>query len=178
MTQQEILERLKTDMVLRGLSQMTVQNYQVKVNAYQNHFNKPADQMGENEVREFIQYHLTELKNDVKTTNTYIATFRFLYDITLDMPLSRVKVPRAKETRRIPELPTKEELELIFSNTHELKYRAIFMTIYGSGLRVSEAANLRITDIDSKNKRILIRQGKGNKDRYALLPEKTLLTHF
>ena len=49
------------------------------------------------------------------------------------------------------------------------------MTIYGSGLRLSEAANLRIKDIDSKNMRILVRQGKGNKDRYALLPKKTLL---
>jgi site-specific recombinase XerD len=175
MTQLETLKQLKADMELRGRSQMTIKNYQSKVKTYQNHFDKPADQMGENEVREFIQYQRTEKNNTVASTNTYIAALRFLYDITLDRPLSRVKVPRAKETRRIPDLPTNEELETIFATTHDLKYRAIFMTIYGSGLRVSEAANLRIKDIDSKNMRILIRHGKGDKDRYALLPKRTLL---
>jgi len=175
MTQQEILDRLKTDMELRGFSRRTTELYQLRVNVYQNYFCKPADQMGEDEVREFLQYRLTELKNEVSTTNTYISALRFLYDIALDKPLDRRKVPRAKETRRIPELPTKEELELIFTNTYDLKYRAIFMTIYGSGLRLSEATNLRIKDIDSKNMRILILQGKGNKDRYALLPKRTLL---
>jgi site-specific recombinase XerD len=175
MTQQEILERLQTDMELRGRSAKTIKQYQIRINTYQNYFGKPADQMGDDEVRKFIQYRLTELNNDVSTTNTYVSALRFLYDTTLDKPLSRIKVPRAKETRRIPELPTKEELEFIFTSTYDLKYRAIFMTIYGSGLRVSEAANLRIKDIDSKNMRILIRQGKGNKDRYALLPKKTLL---
>ena len=175
MTQQEILERLKIDMELRGLSPTTIRGYQVRVNAYQNYYGKPADQIGENEVREFLEYHLTKLNNTVSTTNSYVSCLRFLYEITLDKPLNRRKIPRAKETRRIPELPTDEELEFIFTNTYDLKYRAIFMTIYGSGLRVSEAANLRIKDIDSKNMRIFIRQGKGNKDRFALLPQKTLL---
>jgi len=175
MTQQEILKRLRTDMELRGRSYRTIQQYQIRVNNFQDYFSKPADQIGENEVREFLHYRLTELNNNVSTTNTYISALRFLYDITLDKPLSRRIVPRAKETRRIPELPTKEELESIFANTYNLKYRAIFMTAYGSGLRVSEVANLRIKDIDSKNMRIFIRQGKGNKDRYALLPQQTLL---
>ena len=53
-------------------------------------------------------------------------------------------------------------------------YKAIFMTIYGSGLRLSEAVNLKVSNIDGRQKRIFVRSGKGNRDRYALLPQKTL----
>ena len=175
MTQQEILEKLKIDLELLGRSKVTVQGYQVRVKAYQDYFDKPADQMGENEVRTFLHYHMTKLNNLASTATSYISALRFLYDVTLDKPLDRRKVARPRVTRRIPELPTKEELDAIFTNTYDLKFRTIFMTAYGSGLRVSEVANLRVKDIDSKNMRILVRQGKGNKDRYALLPCRTLI---
>jgi len=175
MTQQEILEKLKIDLELLGRSKATVQGYQVRVKAYQDYFEKPADQMGENEVRTFLHYHMTKLNNLASTATSYISALRFLYDVTLDKPLDRRKVARPRVTRRIPELPTKEELDAIFTNTNDLKFRTIFMTAYGSGLRVSEVANLRVKDIDSKNMRILVRQGKGNKDRYAMLPQRTLI---
>jgi len=175
MTQQEILEKLKIDLELLGRSKVTVQGYQIRVKAYQDYFDKPADQMGENEVRAFLHHHMTKLNNLASTATSYISALRFLYDVTLDKPLDRRKVARPRVTRRIPELPTKEELDVIFTNTYDLKFRTIFMTAYGSGLRVSEVANLRVKDIDSKNMRILVRQGKGNKDRYALLPQRTLI---
>lgn len=72
------------------------------------------------------------------------------------------------------ELPDKPDLQKIFDCAPSLKYKAIFMTIYGSGLRVSEAANLRIQDINSKSMRIFVNQSKGGKDRFTLLPTATL----
>jgi site-specific recombinase XerD len=175
MTQQEILMKLQTEMELRGYSCETIKGYKCMVNYFQNHFGKPADELNESDIRDFIHYQLNERKNNGNSVNKYNSTLRFLYDTVLDKPLNKRKIPRAKETRRIPELPTKEELSSLFAQTTNLKYRAIFMTIYGSGLRVSEAAALRVKDIDSKNTRIIIHKGKGNKDRYALLPTKTLL---
>jgi len=175
MTQQEIINKMVIDLELLGRSKKTIRDYQYKINAYQSHFGKPADQMHEKEVREYLLYHFEVLNHGTGTTNTYVAALHFLYETTLDNPLNKRKVPYAKETRRIPVLPSKKDLELIFAHTRSLKYRAIFMTIYGSGLRVSEAANLRIKDIDSKNMRILVREGKGKKDRYTLLPQQTLL---
>jgi len=75
----------------------------------------------------------------------------------------------------IPVLPTKEELGYLFYLAGDnLRNKALFMTIYGSGLRLSEAANLKVSDIDSNGGRIFIRKGKGRRDRYAMLPQKAL----
>ena len=175
MNQQEVLSKMQTDMEMRGFSAASKLSYTTRVKYFQNHFNKSAYEMHEDEVREFLHYQLTERRNLASSVNTLNATLRFLYDVTLDKPLSYRKVPRAKESRRIPVLPSKEELAALFLMIANKKYQAMFMTIYGSGLRLSEAANLKINDIDSKNMRIIIRKGKGDKDRFALLPMKTLL---
>ena len=166
---------MQMDMEMRGFSPASMLSYSTRVKYFQNHFNKSAYDMHENEVREFLHYQLMERRNLASSVNTLNATLRFLYDVTLDKPLSYRKVPRVKESRRIPILPSKEELATLFSMITNHKYYAMFMTIYGSGLRVSEAANLKINDIDSKNMRIVIRKGKCDKDRFALLPMKTLI---
>lgn len=174
MTKEEILNKMRIDLQLRGRSIDTVEDYVIHARLFQDYFNKPADQMREMEIREYLHYLLTEKKNVPSTVNSYNSALRFLYGETLDIVLNLKKIPRAKQTRRIPELPTKEEISYLFYLTTNLKYRAIFMTIYGSGLRVSEASNLKVKDVDSKNMRILIRKGKGDRDRYALLPQRTL----
>lgn len=84
------------------------------------------------------------------------------------------KLPRAKERRKLPVVLSPEEVKAIFDVTHNLKHKAILMTIYSAGLRISEVCNLKISDIDSKSMQILIRQGKGNKDRYTILSKENL----
>ena len=135
------------------------------VRLFQDYFDKPADQMREGEIGKFLHYLLTEKKNTPSTVNAYNSAMRFSYGETLDIILNLKKLPRIKHNRKIPELPTKDELAYLFYLTKNLRYKAIFMTIYGSGLRLSEAVNLKITDIDSANMRIFIRSGKGDRDR-------------
>ena len=84
------------------------------------------------------------------------------------------KIPRIKEPRKLPTVLSPEEVKDIFDVTENLKHKAILMTVYSAGLRVSEVCNLKITDIDSKNMQILIREGKGKKDRYSLLSKANL----
>lgn len=79
------------------------------------------------------------------------------------------KIPRAKKEKKLPVVLSPSEVKRIFNATVNIKHKAILMTIYGAGLRVSEAANLKISDIDSSNMQIHIRQGKGKKDRYCML---------
>lgn len=174
MTEQQILDRMRMDLELSGHNESTIKTYLIRVQGFQAYFGKPADQLGENELREYLHHHLKDRSLMASTVNNINSSLRYLYDITLDRPINRRRVPFAKRIRRLPILPDKDELESIFANTRELRYKAVFMTIYGSGLRVSEAANLLLTDIDSKNMRMFIRQGKGGKDRYALLPQRTL----
>jgi len=175
MTKEQILEKLKKDLESRGRSQATVKEYEEKVRLYQDHFGKPADQMGEAEIIEYQHYLLTKKKLKPSSVNTYNSALRFVYGVTLDILLNTRKIPRVKQTRSLPVLPTKEELGFLFYLAGEnLRDKALLMTIYGAGLRLSEASNLKVSDIDSENGRIFIRAGKGGRDRYVMLPKKAL----
>ena len=174
MTKQETLDKMRFDMELRNMSASTIHDYTIRVRCFQDHFDKPAEQMREPEIREYLHHLLHTKKISPSSVNTHNASIRFVYIHTLDININFRKIPRVKTHRSFPDMPTKTELQKIFDSAPSFMYKAIFMTIYGSGLRVSEAANLKISDIDSKNMRILIRSGKGKRDRYAMLPESTL----
>ena len=130
MTKQEVLEKLKFDMELRGRTKSTIKNYTTHVRIFQDYYDKPADQMREPEIAKFLHYLLTEKGNTATSVNTYNSSLRFLYGETLDILLNPKKIPRASETRKIPNLPTKQELGYLFYLTKNLKYKAIFMTVY------------------------------------------------
>jgi site-specific recombinase XerD len=175
MTKEQILEKLKFDLESRGRSEATVKEYTEKVRLYQDHFGKPADQMGEAEILEYQHYLIMEKGLKASSANTYNSALRFVYGVTLDVALNYRKVPMLKKVRDIPILPTKDELGyLLYLTGDSLRNKAMFMTIYGAGLRISEAANLKIGDIDSEGGRIFIRSGKGSRDRYAILPKRAL----
>jgi integrase len=165
MTKQEVLDKLKFDLELRNRSKDTIEDYVTRCRLYQDHYDKPADQMGVEDIQKYLHYLLTVKKNSPATINTANSAIRFLYGETLDTVLNLRKIPRLKNNRKIPDIPTKEELGYLFYLTKNMKYRAIFMTIYGSGLRLSEVVNLKVSDIDGKQGRIFIRGGKGDRDR-------------
>lgn len=85
-------------------------------------------------------------------------------------------IDRPRKEMFLPEVLSQEEVVKILNATENQKHKAILMTIYSAGLRISEAINLRIKDIDSGRMQIRVEQGKGKKDRYTLLSEKTLDT--
>jgi site-specific recombinase XerD len=173
MTKIEPLARLKIDLETRGKSEDTVRNYCMHARLYQEYHNKPADEMGEAEISHYLHYLLTEKQLSHASVNVQNSSLRFLYGVTLDRLINTRKLPRIKQVRSLPDILSKEELGYIFYLLKNMKYKALFMTIYGSGLRISEALNLKVTDIDSKDMRIFIRKGKGSRDRYALLPQKS-----
>jgi len=174
MTKEEILERMAKDLETMGRSEETVRNYGMHVRLYQEYHEKSAEEMGEAEIKSYLHYLLTEKGLSHASVNVQNSSLRYLYGVTLDRVLNLRKIPMLKRIRHLPDIPSKEELGYIFYLMKNLKYKALFKTIYGSGLRISEALNLKVNDIDSKNMRIMIRSGKGGRDRYALLPERTL----
>jgi len=176
MTKEEILQKLRFDMELRGRQPPTIESYISKARMYQDYFDKPADQMGEAEISEYLHYLLTVKKNSQNSVNNYNSALRFVYGVTLDMPVSYEKIPRVKQSRRIPKLFTRDEIHRILDSAGKLNHRSMLMLAYGSGLRVSEIINLKATDIESDKMRILVRHGKGDRDRYAMLPQTTLDT--
>ena len=174
MTKAEILAKLRADLELRGRSEETIKEYVSKARLYQDYYDKPADQLGEQEIIDYLHYLLTEKKISQTSVNTYNSGLRFLYGVTLDVVLNYKKLPRLKQIRSLPQLFTKDEVRKIIDSAGSLTHKALLMLAYGSGLRLSEITNLKVSDIDSGQMRLLIRKGKGGRDRYALLPEATL----
>jgi site-specific recombinase XerD len=174
MTKEAILAKLKADLELRGRSEETIKEYLSKARLFQDYYDKPADQMGEKEIIDYLHYLLTEKRISQTSVNTYNSGLRFLYGVTLDVVLNYKKLPRLKQIRSLPQLFTKDEVRRIIDSAGTLTHKTLLMLAYGSGLRLSEITNLKVSDIDSKQMRLFIRKGKGGRDRYALLPEATL----
>ena len=173
MSNDEILEKMKEDMKLRDFSPYSFDTYSRKAKEMVQYFNKPMEQVTMQEMREFLIMLKEKKKLKNKTVNYYNSILRFMYEVTMDIVLNKKQIPMLKHTREICKVLNKEELSAFFNACND-KYKMIFMLIYGSGLRIGEAANLRIEDIDSKNMRIFVRKGKGQKQRYTILPKVSL----
>lgn len=174
MTKEQVLEKLKFDVELRGLSKNTKDEYFTKVKIFQNYFDKPATELGEKDIREFLHYLSTEKGLTSGSVNSYNSGLRFLYGVTLNVNLNCKQIPRHRKKRNFPDILTQEEIQSIFAACDNLRDKSILMTIYGAGLRLSEVACLKVSDIDSNKMQLLIRDGKGSKDRFALLSQSNL----
>lgn len=174
MTKEEILQQVKFHCEVRGLSQYTMAEYHTKAKVYQDYYDKPASELDVTHIQKFIHYLIHERKLAAGSVNTYNSGLRFLYNVVLDMPLNLYKIPCLRNTRKYPEILTRDEIQTLFNSCSNLRDKAILMTAYGAGLRVNEVANLRVSDIDSQNMQLYIQDGKGSKDRFALLSQTNL----
>jgi site-specific recombinase XerD len=130
--------------------------------------------LGEDELKAYLLHLMKERHLSEGTFRFYVAGLKFLYRTTLkrEWAVEKIRYPRAK--RKLPVVLDLSEVESLFSVTKNLKHKAILMMTYASGLRASETASLRLTDIDSKRMMVRVRQGKGGKDRYSILSQRTL----
>lgn len=174
MTNEEMLQKMEEDMKLRNFSKYSFYTYSHKATEIVRYFNKPMEEVTTKEMRDFLLMLKEERKLEDRTVNYYNSILRFLYEVTLDIVLNKKQIPMLKNKRKICKVLTKEELSAFFHACDDSKYKTIFMLIYGSGLRIGETANLRIEDIESKKMRIFVREGKGRKQRYTILPKASL----
>jgi integrase/recombinase XerD len=170
----KLREQMKGDLELRGLSPHTRDNYLRHVSQFSRHYGRSPCHLGEKEIREYLLYLLREKKVSTATVNQCYHALKFLYERTLNRMWVMARVPRVRRLKQLPVVLDKEEVESLFSVTENLKHRAILMLIYSSGLRLTEAARLKVTDIDSKRMLVRIKQGKGRKDRYTVLSKVAL----
>ena len=139
------------------------------------YFGKPMEEVSTKEIREFLLKYLKQEKGlKERSVNYYNSIIRFMYDVVLDIPINQKQIPMIKGRRRLPKILSEQELNIFFDACENYMYKTIFMMIYGSGLRIAEATNLRVEDIDSKNMRLFVRNGKGERERYTVLPKASL----
>jgi site-specific recombinase XerD len=162
------------DMQLRNLAASTQRQYIAYVAGFAKYFGKSPEYLDLEAVRQYQLYLLNERKLSPESVNQYVNSIQFLYLITLEMPWTNEYFPRVRRAHKLPVVLSQEEVLAYFDNIPSLKYRAALMVCYGAGLRISEAVALKLSDIDSKRGLIRVEQGKGHKDRYAMLSPRLL----
>ncbi len=171
-----IIPKFREDMQLRGFSSHTVRSYTERVIEYLTFLNKPLSATTEYDVRSFHLYLQNSRNLSPGSINVHMAAVRYLYEVTLCRHMNWKIAPMMKKPHKLPELLTHDEIQAIFDNTLNLKHKAMFMLAYSAGLRISEIAHIRVTDIKSSEMRIFVNSGKGSKDRYTVLSQVCLDT--
>jgi integrase/recombinase XerD len=172
---QDFIQSMRMSMELKGFAQSTQKTYVAHIQRYADYCGKHPASTGYDEVRSFLHHAITVKKLSSSYVNSVYGALKFFFQTVLCREWNMLHIPRVKKKATLPTILTSEEVFRIINATSNLKHKAILSTIYSAGLRVSEAAHLKISDIHSANMRIFIRQAKGNKDRYTILSERTLL---
>jgi integrase/recombinase XerD len=162
-------QRMIQDLRVRNYSPRTIEIYTRAVAKFAHHFGKSPRQLGAEHIREYQVYLVETKKASWAWFNQSVCALRFLYNVTLGRKEMVEHIHYAKKEKKLPVVLSAKELGRFFQSISYLKHRAVLMTMYGAGLRLSEALGLRVEDIDSERGVLRVRQGKGRKDRYAPL---------
>ena len=156
---------------VRNMSPRTEEAYKKWINKFRFYHNKHPRQMGINEVVEYISYLATDCKVSASTQNQALAALKFLYIDMYGKELPDIdNVARAKRSNYLPTVLTRNEVQTLLQCV-EPEFLLICQILYGCGLRLNEALNLRVKDIDFGNNYIQIFNAKGNKSRMVMLPQ-------
>lgn len=162
-------QRMLDDMRVRNLATRTQEAYLWQVSRFAAHFHASPDTLGLPQIREYLAFLVREQHVGVSYLIQAVAALRFLYLITLDKDWKITSIPVPKQPRTLPVVLSPDEVAQFLSAIRSLKHRAILVTAYATGLRVSEVTHLRVADVDSSRMVIRVRAGKGAKDRYVML---------
>jgi len=163
----EELNKLKSELKIRGFSPLTVRNYTFFITKFLEKTNKPAKKLTEEDVKFFLSEMF-----DTKSKNTIMlahASIKFFFQEVLKKRFNKIPLP--KKERSLPEVLTKEEVRKLIESTDTIKSRLIVSLLYSTGLRVSEIVNLKIEDLNLDDKTGWVRRGKGSKDRLFVMSE-------
>jgi site-specific recombinase XerD len=149
----------------RNYSAITTRNYLRVVADFAKYFGKSPDKLGPNELRTYQAYLLRERKLTPGTVVNRVAALRFFFVKTLKRNQFRDFLPYPQDRRRLPTVLSREEVSLLINAAGTLFRRTLLMTLYGTGMRRSELARLKVSDIDSQRMILRVVAGKGGKDR-------------
>src|SRR5258706_145524 len=165
--------RMIEDMTVRGFNERTRGDYVRHVRAFAAFSGRSPDTATAEALRLF-QLHQTQIGMEPPSINGAVSALRFFFTVTLDRPDLARRLTVVPYPRRIPAVLSVEEVTLLLRSASARKYKAAFATAYGAGLRVSEVVALKVGDVDSERMLLRVEQGKGRKDRHAMLSPQLL----
>ncbi len=161
-------QRMLDDMHLRKLAETTQTAYIRAVVNFTRVFGRSPDQADAEDLRKF-QLHMVSSDVSRTTINATITGLRFFFEVTLDRPELMKKMSPVRVEQKLPQIFSADEVKRLIKAAPGIKYQAAFAVGYGAGLRAGEVVELKVTDIDRERKVLRVEQGKGRKDRYAML---------
>ena len=165
--------RMIEDMNVRKFGEKTQNDYIRHVKTFSTFLGRSPIKAKPEDLRRY-QVHQSRMGVQPPTINGSVAALRFLFRVTLDRPELCRHLTMVPQPQKLPVVLSKEEVERLLEAAPGVKYKAALSVAYGAGLRVSEVANLKVSDIDSKRMLIRVEQGKGKKDRHAMLSPRLL----
>jgi site-specific recombinase XerD len=159
-------------MVLRGFAARTKETYLACVAGLAKYYRRSPDTLDAAAIQTYLLHLITEKKLAYASVNQAACAIRFLFGEVLKQPAIWIDIPMAKVPKRLPLILSRDEITRLFAHCRTLRDRTLLETVYAGGLRLSEVCALQLADIESAPDRmcIKVRQGKGGKDRYTILP--------
>ena len=166
-------QRMIDDMTMRKLSPKTQVGYLRAVLKFTRFFGQSPDLASSEDLRAF-QLHLVKEGVSATTINATITGLNFFFGVSLDFPSVLKQMSRVHQPQRLPQVLSVDEVERLLQGATNLKHRAALAVAYGAGLRAGEVVQLKVADIDSDRMILRVEQGKGQRDRYAMLSPSLL----
>lgn len=136
------------------------------------HFNRCPDDLSADELKSYFSWMLSRYAPN--TVNVQVASLVFLHRYVLNREVEWGKIIKQKSPMSLPDIPTKEEVRFLINSVRKVRFRIFLLVVYSLGLRTTEGLKLEVGDVDGSQHRVHIRNSKGGKDRYVVLPELTL----
>ena len=160
-----LLQRMHDELVRRHYATTTRESYLRILNAFHRRTGRRLDRVGPDDLRRYQVFLLEERKLAVGTVVAEVAALRFFFLRVLKRRDMKEDLPYPKRRKRLPVVLSPEEVQRLIAGAKNLYHRTLLLTLYGAGLRRSEACRLKVRDIDSRRMVLRIEQGKGGRDR-------------
>jgi integrase/recombinase XerD len=167
-------KQMKDDLVVRGMSPRTLESYVGAVAALARYYGRSPDRISAPEVQRYLLYLIQEKRLAWSSCNIALSGLKFFYRVTLKRPQTEFELPTPRQPQKLPQILAPEEVVRLIECADNPKQRAILMSTYAAGLRLSEVCHLKVSNIDSTRMTIHVEQGKGAQDRYTPLSPRLL----
>jgi len=165
-------QRMIEDLQLRGLSPRTQEAYVRVVRQLAEHYDKPPDEIAEEELRQYFLYLTNGKGVSASAFRGALCGIKFFYQYTLKREWPTLDLVRPAKEKKLPVVLSVEEVHQVLGCVRRRHYRVCLTTIYSCGLRLQEGVHLQVADIDSARMLVHVHRGKGAKDRFVPLPHR------
>ncbi len=169
---QDPVLKLKQEMKLRNFSPQTVKSYLYYIKDILKSTGKSPKNITTDDIRVYLE-KMSDRRLVASSLNQAYSAFKFYFEKILRRNFF-INIPRAKKSKKLPEVLTREEIGQIFATISNVKHKLSLGLMYSSGLRISELVNVKVNDLDFKNRILKVKNGKGSKDRITIISDKII----